>query len=171
MPRWELVKTLASGQLPPSLHQAFTENYADEIAVRAPDASVFTNSHLGTISDLGRIAETVPNMRVIFVERDADDIAHRIFGKIYPLDTNPYAYDIAAIRAHLDFHTRLIEAWSSHLGELSMRVSYEDMIADPKDTLAKIADFCGLPAPAGKLPELGDDRGCAKANPEYLKEE
>ena len=156
------------GQLPPSLHEMFTQNYADEIGVRAPDASLFTISHLGTISDLGRIAETVPNMRVIFVEREADDTALRMFGKLYPQDTNPYAYDMTNIRAHLDFYTRLIEAWSVHLGELSMRVRYEDMVSDPKGTLANIAELCGLPASDGKLPATGDDRGCAKAYLDYL---
>lgn len=158
------------GQLPPALHETFTQNYAEELTMRAPEATLFTITHPGTISDLGRIAETVPDMRVIFVDRDKDDMAHRIFGKIYPLDTNPFAYDMAHIRDYFDGYTRLVDAWSAHLGELAIRVSYKDIIADPKGTLAKITELCGLPAPNGELPDLGDDRGCAKAYLDYLKE-
>jgi len=158
------------GQLPPALRETFTKNYADELARRAPGARLFTITQPQTISDLGRIAETVPNMRVIFMEREADDLALRIMGKIYPQDTNPFAYDVAAIKEHLEGYAALMEAWLEHLGDISMRVSYEDLVAGPKATLTKVAKLCGLPKPKGKLPDVGDDRGCAKAYLDFLNE-
>ncbi len=52
------------------------------------------------------------------------------------------------------------------LPDRSLALSYEDVVADPKGTLEKIAAFCDLPRPSVDPPELGDDRGCAKP---YLK--
>jgi hypothetical protein len=43
-----------------------------------------------------------------------------------------------------------------------MRVSYEDMISNPKDVLGEVSAFCGLGKAGGKLPDLYDDRGCAE---------
>jgi LPS sulfotransferase NodH len=63
-----------------------------------------------------------------------------------------------------------MEAWLEHLGDISMRVSYEDLVAGPKATLTKVAKLCGLPKPKGKLPDVGDDRGCAKAYLDFLNE-
>lgn len=150
------------GKMPATFHGEFSKTYVSELNQRASGAKLFTMTHPGLIPDLGRIAELVPNVRIVFVERNKDDAAHRIFGKMYPQDTNPFAYAVANIDEHLDGYARLIEAWRGHLDKISMRITYEDMVADPKGTLAKIAKLCGLPAPKGKLPEIGDDRGCAE---------
>ena len=68
---------------------------------------MLTCTHPGLIPDLGRIAETVPNLKVIFVDRDMNDVAFRIFGKLYPENTNPFAYEVAAIYGHLEGYQRL----------------------------------------------------------------
>ena len=49
-------------------------------------------------------------------------------------------------------------------------MSYDDIISDPKKVLEKIADFCDLPMPTGKLPKLDDDRSVAKPYLKYLIE-
>ncbi len=149
------------GQLAAKLYDDFSKRYATELTQQVSGTKLFTTTHPGLIPDLGRIAELVPNVRIVFIERDTGDTAHRIFGKMYPQDTNPFAYDLAGIDEYLGEYAQLIEIWSGHLGDISMRVSYEDMVADPKGTLAKVAKLCGLPVPKGKLPEIGDDRGCS----------
>ncbi len=156
------------GQLPAALYDKFSKFYVAELTKRVSGSKLFTTTHPGLIPDLGRITELVPNTRVIFMERNRDDTAHRIFGKLYPQNTNPFAYDVAGIYEHLDGYEQLIEAWSEHLGDISMRVSYENMVADPKGTLAKVAKLCGLPVPKGKAPRIGDDRGCAEPYLDFL---
>ncbi len=169
------------GQLPFTLHRSFTRNYEEEVLKRAEGSKLFTITHPGLILDVGRIAETVPNAKFIFIERDTDDTALRIFGKIYLKGTNFYAYDVENIYEFLSGYSRLINSWSSVLSGVSMRVTlsvlsgqsmrvtYEEMIADPEKTRAQIAEFCGMPKPKGALPNLGDDTGCAKPYLDMLK--
>jgi len=157
------------GQLPSTIHGAFSKAYAEEITARAGEIQCYTITHPGLITDLGCIAETVPNMKVVFIEREVDDTALRIFGKYYQEGTNPFAYNLARIYEYIEGYGELVDTWASKLPGVSMHISYEDMIADPKNELEKIADFCGLPRPMGVLPELGDDRGCAKPYLDMLK--
>ncbi len=157
------------GQLPRSIHEALTETYVDELSLCAPEAKLFTITHPGMIMDLGPIAETIPRMRVIFVDRDVDDTAFRIFGKVDGGETSCFANDVACIYEYLESYRQLTAAWAECLPGLTMRVSYEEMISDPKKILKQIAEFCDLPVPRGKLPDIVDDRGCAKPYLEHLK--
>lgn len=157
------------GQLPTALHGSFTSNYEEEVLKRADGAKLFTITHPGLVLDIGRIAETVPNAKFIFIERDTDDTAIRIFGKIYLKDTNFYAYDVEKIYESLSGYSKLINSWSSVLSGVSMRLTYEDMIADPEKTRAQIAEFCGMPKLKDALPDLGDDRRCAEPYLDMLK--
>lgn len=149
------------GQLPTNLHQEFSRTYAREAETRARGSRVLTITGSALLADLGRVAETLPNLKIVFVTRDLEDTAFRVFGRFYPDHTNPYAYSIPHIRKYLESINELMAVWSEKLGGLCMTVSYEDMLADPKATRNKIADFCGLPKAQGKLPILPDDRGCA----------
>lgn len=157
------------GQLPTSHHRQFTQNYVHGIKARARGARVLTNTHPDLIADLGRITETVPNLKIIFVGRNVEDNAHRIFAKIFPKGSSPYDSDVSSVYEQLDGSSQLVTAWEKSIPNLTMRVCYEDMIADPKAVLGLVAKFCGLPAPKGKLPELVDDRDCSQPYLEYLQ--
>ena len=56
--------------LPIGLGDKFREHYLSELAARAGDARVFTNTHPGRIVDVGLLAMLIPNVRFIFVVRD-----------------------------------------------------------------------------------------------------
>lgn len=157
------------GQLPTSHHRLFTQNYVHGIKARARGAKVLTNTHPDLIADLGRVAETVPNLKIIFIDRNVDDNAHRIFAKIFPKGSSPYDSDVSSIYEHLEGSSQLMEAWGKSIPNLTMRVCYEDMISDPKEVLGQVAKFCGLPAHEGKLPELADDRDCSQPYLEKLQ--
>jgi len=157
-------------QLPEPLYTPFSNSYMSEITRRAGRAKLFTTTHQGFNPDLGRIAELVPNVRIVFIERDVDDTAFRIFCKDYPQEVNPFAYHVPSIYEFIGEYAQLVEAWSGHLSDISIRCTYEDMVGDPKNTLKRVADFCGLTAPKGKLPDLGDDRGCSAPYRTHLSE-
>jgi len=157
------------GQLPTAMHRQFTKIYMRNIAARGQGTKVLTCTHPGLIPDLGRIAETVPNLRVVFVRRDSSDTAFRIFGKVYPEGTNPFAYNVASIQEHLEGYGKLVEAWSEALEGITMQVTYEDMVSDPQRTLELVAEFCGLDASKAKASKLVDDRDCAKPYLDHLE--
>ena len=156
--------------LPPGLNDKFSEIYMEELHSRAGNVQVFTNTHPGRITNVGRLAETVPDTRFIFVKRDVDDIAFRIFTKQYRADTNYYGYNIKKIYAYIAWYYSMIDAWVQKLPDITMSVSYEDMHADPAGTLKRAAEFCGLAVPEGPPPPLGDDTGCAGPYLRMLKE-
>lgn len=157
------------GQLPTSAHREFTKSYARATNARARGADVLTCTNSDLLADLGRIAETVQRMKVVFITRDQDDSAFRIFEQYFADGSNPYSCDVSAIYEQLEFYTQLSDAWAEVLHGLCLRVSYEDLVSDPKATLKRVADFCALDASNAKIPDLGDDRGCAEPYREKLE--
>ena len=103
---------------------------------------------------------TRPGVRFIFMMRDLDDVALRMFMKPYRAG-NHYAYSIATIFEYLSLYYQLVDLWLERLPQIAMAVEYNDMIGDPAGSLARIAEFCGLAPPDRAMPALGDDRGCA----------
>ena len=52
--------------------------------------------------------------------------------------------------------------WLEKLPGLTLAVDYEEMIAEPGPTLDRVAELCGAAVASGALPELTDDRDCAR---------
>lgn len=155
-----LTLSLLSG-LPKTLDSRFAELYCDELMHRASGAAVFTNTHPGRIADVGRIADTVPNARFVFVRRDTDDTALRILMKHYRKDTNYYGYDVPATYGEIAWYYQLIDIYGEKLASICTQISYEDLIAEPLNELASVANLCGLETFDGLVTPPGDDRGCA----------
>ena len=158
-------------QLPDEQGSNAAEKYSLELRSTAGQAKIFTNTSPGHINFVGRIAEIIPSARFIFVHRNMDDIALRIFMRQYNDDTHSYAYKMSNIFNHLSWYQQMADIWIDKLPKTSMALSYEDMVTDPKGSLASIAEFCGLPAPEGNPPDPGDDRGCANPYLEFLKDD
>ncbi len=141
--------------------------YRQEISQFAQGATIVTDTYPAIISYVGRIATAIPNARFIFMSRDHDDLALRIFMKHYR-SGNHYAYNIKTIFEHLSWYRQMTDLWLDKLGPLAIAVGYGDMIEAPNDTLRRVAELCGRALPEGGLPDLGDDRDCAKAYRGYI---
>jgi len=148
-------------ELPPVLDDAWRKLYLADITRRAPDARVFTNTLPGHIHSALRLAVTQPSARFIFVKRNPDDLALRIFMKKYR-STHSYAYDLKEIRDYITWYHAMIDALAERLPETSRVITYEAMIEDPSHLFEAASALCGISQPAGPLPQIGDDRGCAQ---------
>lgn len=153
--------------LPPTLEPLCRQIYLEDLERRAGSARVFTNTHPTQIIDAVRIAAICPNVRFIFVKRNLDDIALRIFMHRY-VKGFAYAYDLGAIRKYVSWYYRMIDMIAEKLPRITLVLQYEDMIADPAAALAAGAALCGLEPPVGPLPEIGDDRGCAEPYRQWM---
>lgn len=142
-------------------HAAFLHAYEDAVRGFSGEYSAITYTHPSYILESGLLAETVPNARFVFVERDREDIALRIYMKLYNRNTNLYAYDRPKIEAYLDWYEAMCTAWVDVLGDGVIRVRYEDAVSQPEETRLRIARLCGLKETGVSLPELGDDRSVA----------
>jgi hypothetical protein len=143
------------------------EIYLKELAQRAGNAKVFTNTHPGRIHDAARVAAAFPGVRFIFMKRDLQDNMLRIYMRKYMMG-NPYGYDLAAIRDHITWYHQMIDVLVAKLPSIARVVQYEDMIADPRTALNVAAELCGIPMKHAPLPEIGDDRGCAEPYQEFI---
>jgi Flp pilus assembly protein TadD len=147
--------------LPQRLDPLCWELYARDLSRRTGQAKVFTNTHPAHIHDVARIAEAFPNTRFVFVKRNLQDNAFRIYLRKY-VAANAYAYDLKSTRDHILWYHEMIDVLAEKLPGIVRVVQYEDMVADPLKSLRTVADLCGLPAPTRPLPATGDDRGCAQ---------
>ncbi len=170
LPSAERTNLAWPGQLPDEWGSEVSEIYSMELRSRMGQASIFTNTNPAHINYVGRIVERIPSARFIFVFRNREDTALRIFMRQYIEDTHYYAYQIDNIFNYISWYHRMADVWMDKLPKITMALSYEDMVADPKGSLAKVAEFCGLPAPKGNPPDPVDDRGCAEPYLEFLND-
>jgi tetratricopeptide (TPR) repeat protein len=157
------------GNLPPPLDEKCRDIYLDELAERAGQAKVFTNTHPGRISDAARIAGAFPNARFILVKRNLEDTLLRIYMQRYNKG-HAYSYDLKAAREYILWYHEMIDMVAAKLPEITRVIRYEDMIVDPAGALRTAAELCGLPMSQGPLPDIGDDRGCAAPYRQFMAE-
>lgn len=153
--------------IPPALDGLCREQYLVELHQRTGDARVFTNTHPGGIYDAYRLAVLIPNARFIFMKRNLEDITYRIFGKFYRSGNN-YSYNLEAAKEYINWYYDSIDAMAKLLPNCSTIIQYEDMIAEPQSAIASAAQLCGIEMSHSELPEIGDDRGCAKPYLEFI---
>ena len=68
-----------ANDLPPALDGRLREVYAQELRDFAPGARIVTDTYPAIISYVGRIAAAIPQARFVFMRREHDDLALRIF--------------------------------------------------------------------------------------------
>lgn len=146
--------------MPSQVEALCREFYLDELQRRAGRAVVFTNSDPDRIHEAAKIAEIIPNVRLVFVKRNPEDLMLRIFMKKYA-DGNVYAYDLVAIRHYIAWYHQFIDVLAAKFPEISCVIQYEEMIADPTKICEKVAQLCGLKATDSPLHAIEDDRDCA----------
>lgn len=147
--------------LPPQFYPMCREIYLAELSARAGSAKVFTNTHPSYIHDATRLAATLPNARFLLVKRNVEDNVLRILMRRYHAG-NAYAYDLQTAMEHVTWYHAMMDALAEKMPGIARIVSYEDMVVDPAGAVAVAAELCELPNHAGRLPAIGDDRGCAE---------
>lgn len=146
--------------VPPQLDELFRQAYFEKLRHKAGQSVVFASTHPGRATDLLRIAAVVPNTRVVFMRRQKDDTAFRMFEKSY-LDGNSHSYDLQAIGEYLDWYSDLVDAQTRILAPIAIVIDYEDMVERPREALTRVAALCGIKAPGAINTSVSDDRGCS----------
>ncbi len=158
-------------RLPRELDPVIAKSYRARLLRCAGGSDIVTVTHPGAIFDAGRLVDCAPNVKFIFMRRNDDEVAFRIFGQLYHANTNQYAYDLNAIYNHISNNNILIDNWLEKLGNQAIAIQYEDMVDDPGSTLARIAKFCGLKTPPKPGWSIADDRGCAEPYRKWIQAE
>jgi tetratricopeptide (TPR) repeat protein len=136
----------------------------------AKGARVFTCTLPGYVGDIDILASLIPNMRFVFLKRDLDDTALRIYMKHYRKDNLSYAYNLHEIDDYISNYYAICDRLAAALPQRSIVLQYEQMIEDPAAARAAVARLCGLPVPAEPPPPPGDDRGIAVPYKSFMAE-
>lgn len=147
--------------LPPQLYPQCRKIYLEELSRRAGTAKVFTNTHPSRINDAALMSMVFPNTKFMFVKRDPDDVALRVYMRHYQND-NSYSYDMGMIREHIEWYHQMMDLMQQKNPDNVRIVHYEDMVENPAAALKVAADLCGLQMPKNPNLSVGDDRGCAE---------
>ena len=103
---------------------------------------------------LGVAAALFPNLRVIWCRRHPRDTALSIWGHFFGNPDNGYARDFDDIAAVTRDCERLVRHWIE-AGVPVLAVDYEDTVAQPEATLARVRAFVGLADDGTPAPDAG----------------
>ena len=127
---------------------AIGKSYLHATGWRRGDKAFFTDKHQSNFLFAGLILRALPWAKIIHVERDAMDACFSNLKEVY----TPLAYTHSYGLADMAHHHRNYRNLMAHLDEVApgriLRVRYEDLVADPQAQVARMLDYCGLPADA-----------------------
>ncbi|MDN7136735.1 sulfotransferase [Pseudidiomarina sp. 1ASP75-14] len=93
--------------------------------------------------NIGLIQRALPHAKVIYMHRDQQDhelaLMKHLFNQAYP-----WSYSLAEIRQYYEAATALCERACAQSPKTIHKVSYEDLVGTPEQTLKEVSDYCGL---------------------------
>lgn len=104
---------------------------------RITDKMPYNYLHLGLIQML------FPKARIIHCIRDARDTCLSCYFQNF-IGQHPYAYNLEHLGSYYRGYERLMAHWRRHISLPLFELRYEDLVAAPEDTIARLLDFCGL---------------------------
>ncbi len=102
----------------------------------------FTDKRPDNFLYVGLIKAILPNAKFVVTERDWRDVAVSVFStRLGP--SQAYATRLRDIRHYLELHRELIDHWTSLLGDDLVRVSYEELVNEPRETVGALLESLG----------------------------
>jgi len=112
------------------------------LAQRLAGATRLTDKRPDNFLRIGLIKAILPSAQFVVTERDWRDAAISIFGtRLGP--SQGYATCLEDIRHYLGLQRRLIDHWASLLGQDLVRIRYEDLVMQPRETLERLLRALG----------------------------
>ncbi|MDX1554505.1 MAG: sulfotransferase, partial [Xanthomonadales bacterium] len=118
--------------------------HAELSEARTGGTSRLTDKRPDNFLYVGLIKAILPGAKFVVTERDWRDVAVSMFStRLGPRQR--YATRLQDIRHYLDLHRELVDHWAAVLGEDLIRVSYEDLVSAPRDTIGAALERLGAP--------------------------
>jgi hypothetical protein len=118
---------------------------------------------------LALVGVALPGARIIWCERDDDDVALSCFQQTLSPGLS-WATTIEGIRCWQRGLRALKAHWEATLSQPILTVRYEDLVAEPEAQARRIADFLGLPFDPAMLDFGGARRHVATASYDQIHE-
>jgi tetratricopeptide (TPR) repeat protein len=91
---------------------------------------------------IGLIKAILPAAKFVVTERDWRDVALSIFSTRLGAAQN-YSTRLEDIRHYIGQQERLVDHWESILGDDLIRIRYEDLVGQPRETIEKLLNVLG----------------------------
>ena len=91
---------------------------------------------------IGLIKAILPSAKFVVTERDWRDVALSIFSTRLGAAQN-YSTRLEDIRHYIGLQERLVSHWQSILGDDLIRVGYEDLVGQPRETIGSLLSALG----------------------------
>jgi tetratricopeptide (TPR) repeat protein len=92
---------------------------------------------------LGAIHRALPNAKLVIVNREPLDscfaMYRTLFGEAYP-----FSYDFDDLARYYAAYERLMNHWRACLGDTLCEITYEELVTNPAQVGARVAQYCGL---------------------------
>ena len=103
------------------------------------DSTRVTDKRPDNFLHIGLIKAVLPSAVFLVTERDWRDVATSVFSTRLGPGQN-YATSLENIRHYIGLQKRLIDHWQSILGRDLKRVSYEDLVTNPRHTITSVLE-------------------------------
>jgi hypothetical protein len=115
----------------------------------------------GHIRSAKLLAETVPGVRFIFVQRNQFDVAFRCLQKLYR-SGNYYSYNVKECMSYIDWYNGMTDELTLRLGERARTVAYEELVANAPAVASSLWQWLGLEPPGQVDFFVSSDIGCSE---------
>lgn len=115
--------------------------------------ALLVDADVDALPYVGLLHLLLPEARVVVVERQPQDQLLSLWRRPHPQPDRAWSRSPTAARRWLNLHRTLVDHWACTLPSVVTRVSYEELLLDPRATLAPFRASLGRPAPS--LPAEG----------------
>jgi len=124
----------------PSMFDLF---YHDENSLFKLGYNVVTSTKPDTMFQIDRMIDMLSNSFCIFVKRNWTDIASEMFTREYRKG-NFHSYDHSSILKYLDTYEAIWEIIKHKAPQLTLEISFENILNEPQETIKKISQLTGV---------------------------
>lgn len=154
-----LTEPLVAWRIPDRLTTPLSGIFEAELKRVAGAKRVVTNTNPSYIENVGLLSSISEDALFIFVSRNKQDQAFRIFEKLYG-SGNSYAYDLNHILSYINMYSELQDQWTRVLPSRCLSVTYEALVTGQTEVFRRISDFTGVEFRPDSI-DIHSDAGCS----------
>lgn len=129
----------------------------------------FTDKLPSNFLNLGFICQALPQARIVHMVRDPMEVAFSNLRELFS-SANAYSYDQRELLDYYLGYRRLMSYWRSRFPDRILDVDYAALTSDPVREVARVAEFCGIPAAQAGASDRQRTEGVATASAVQVRE-
>ena len=144
-------------------------DYAHLLDMRFQSTSLVVDKSLGQSLLTGLILHSMPDARIAWLRRNAEDVALSCF-RTYFTQGLAWTCSLTDIADYMKEEDRLLEHWRALYPERIILVPYEELVHSPAEWSERLQQHFGLPIEAGIEAALPKDRAVRTASVTQVKQ-